>query len=61
MAIPIIKKIAWLQLRYTDDPDVASLSRAGDDEEDIHKVNRLFAALDGTPKQCSQKGIVTQS
>lgn len=39
----------YLQLKYTDDPDisVASPSQPDSAEEEIERVGRLFAALEG--------------
>lgn len=62
MALKVDDFILWLglQLKYTDDPDVASLSQQDSSEdvggEQIQTVERLFAALEGRPRLFSQAG-----
>ena len=46
-----------LQLKYTDDPDisVASPSQSDSAEEEIERVGRLFAALEGRRQSLTGK------
>ena len=46
-----------LQLKYTDDPDisVASPSQPDSAEEEIERVGRLFAALEGRQQSLTGK------
>ena len=46
-----------LQLKYTDDPDisVASPSQPDNAEEEIERVGRLFAALEGRRQSLTGK------
>ncbi|XP_068694808.1 uncharacterized protein [Montipora foliosa] len=43
-----------VMLKYSDDPDVASISQQDFGEEDLERVNRLFAALEERPRRFSQ-------
>ena len=47
----------YLQLKYTDDPDisVASPSQPDSAEEEIERVGRLFAALEGRRQSLTGK------
>lgn len=46
-----------LQLKYTDDPDISVTSRSQPDsaEEEIERVGRLFAALEGRRQSLTGK------
>ena len=55
-----------LQLKYTDDPDisVASPSQPDSAEEEIERVGRLFAALEGRRQSLTGKhyeGVFTRN